>query len=230
MNFITGSVHIILRFTASWLLNMRRATLSLMITTFSLSAQIVGVEVAAGDDRHAERLEEAGRHGAEAGARIVFTIRLRVALGRELRVEERAGLAPRHDRADRHRLHARQLADLANRFAIERQRLLGRPLEVERHVNGEHVAQVDAGLGLLQRDQRRQQRAGAGQQHERRGDLRDREQPQPAVRAAGDAHAAARQAEARGRIGGRQPRNEREQHRRHQREADADPEQRAVDA
>ena len=37
MNFITGSVHINLRFTASWLLNMRRATLSLMITTFSLS-------------------------------------------------------------------------------------------------------------------------------------------------------------------------------------------------
>ena len=39
MNFITGSLHIILRLTASWVLNIRRATLSLMITTFSLSAR-----------------------------------------------------------------------------------------------------------------------------------------------------------------------------------------------
>ena len=36
--------------------------------------------------------------------------------------------------------------------------------------------------------------------------------------------------EAGGRIGGRQPRNERQQHRRNQRQADADPQQRAVDA
>ena len=92
------------------------------------------------------------------------------------------------------------------------------------------LLEVDAGLGLLQRDQRRQQRAGAGEQDERRGDLRDREQAQPPVRAGRDSDAAARQAQAGRRIGGRQPRDEGEHDRRHQRQADADPEQRAVDA
>ena len=126
-------------------------------------------------------------------------------------------------------LDAGQLADAPDRFPVERQRLLRRPLVVDRHVQRQDVARVDAGLAPLQRDQRREQRAGAGQQHERRGDLRDREQPQAPVRAGRDPDAAVRQAEAVRRLGGGQPRHERQQHRRHQRQADADPQQAGID-
>ena len=51
-------------------------------------AAVAVVEVAAGDDRHAERGEEARRDGAELRARILFAVGLRVALDRELRREE----------------------------------------------------------------------------------------------------------------------------------------------
>ena len=98
MNFITGSVHIKWRFTASWFGNIRCARLWLTITTFSASRWSAVVEIAAGDDRDAERREEARRHRAEPRARIFFAVGLRVAFGRELE---------RPDRTCRHRATAR---------------------------------------------------------------------------------------------------------------------------
>ena len=90
--------------------------------------------------------------------------------------------------------------DAPDGFLVEDRDLVGRPLErQDRHVQREHVVRVEAGVRALQRQQRREQHPGAGQQHERRGDLRDGEQPQPPVRAGGDPQAAAREAEAAGR-------------------------------
>ncbi len=76
------------------------------------------------------------------------------------------------------------------------------------------MARVEAGLRRLQRQQRLQQHAGAGQQHEARGDLRHGEHPLPAAGAAGDPHAAAREIESMRPIGRRQARDKRQEHRR----------------
>ena len=120
MNFITGSVHIRWRLTASWFGNMRCARLWLMITTGSLSCAIGVVEVAAGDDRHAERGEEARRDRAELRPRILLAVRLGVALGGELEAgAEGAGVAPRHLRADRDALDAGQRGDPPHHFLVE---------------------------------------------------------------------------------------------------------------
>ena len=77
MNFMTGSVHIRWRLSASWFGNIRCATLWLTIDDRLAAVAIAVVEVAAGDDRHAERGEESGRDRAEARARILFAVRLR---------------------------------------------------------------------------------------------------------------------------------------------------------
>ena len=60
------------------------------------------------------------------------------------------------------------------------------------------------------------------------GDLRHREQPEPLIGARRDADAAVRQPEAVRRVGGRQARHERQQDRRRERQADADPQQRGI--
>ncbi len=81
---------------------------------------------------------------AELGARIVLAVGLGIALSGELCREERARFAPRHQRADRHLLDARELADAADRFLVEQGKvcLRARPLEIDRHVDREHVARV----------------------------------------------------------------------------------------
>ena len=81
-------------------------------------APIGFVEIAAGDDRHAERGEKSRRDGPEPRPRILLAVRLGVALDGELGGEE-AGVAPRHGGADRDALDARQLADLSHRFPVE---------------------------------------------------------------------------------------------------------------
>ena len=94
----------------------------------------------------------------------------------------------------------------------------------DRHVHRQHVA-PEAGLLPLQREERRDEHAGARDEDERRGDLRDREDAQPAVGARRDPHAAAREAHA---IRGRrrwQARHEGEQDGGGDREPAADPEQ-----
>ena len=155
-------------------------------------AAIALVEVASGDDRHAERLEESRRDGPEPRPRILFAVGLLIALGRELRGEE-SGIPPRHDRAERDALDAGQLRDSANRFLVEAADLL-RLTRVgdDRDVHRQHVA-PEPGLLPLQREERRDQHARARDQHERGGDLRHGEHAQAAVRAGREPDAAAGQ-------------------------------------
>ena len=70
-----------------------------------LGVAAIGVgEVAAGDERHAERGEESRRDACGTRARILFAVGLRVALDRELEARtERPGVAPRHDACRRRR-------------------------------------------------------------------------------------------------------------------------------
>ncbi len=90
-----------------------------------LGIATIGVgEITAGDDRHTKRAEEARRYRAESCPRIFFAVRLRIPLDRELESRaERAGIAPRHDRADGGLLDARQLRDAAAALRCRRRRL-----------------------------------------------------------------------------------------------------------
>jgi hypothetical protein len=203
---------------------------------------IAVVEIAAGDELHPQRAEEAGRYRAELRARIFFSVRLAVTLDRELRGEE-ARIAPGHDCPERHPLDARQLRDPADRFLIEARDVGGLPrVRHDRHVHRQQVA-AEAGLLALQREERRDQHPGPRDQHEGGADLHDGEHAQPAVRARGQPDAAARQAHPVGRlrrcpstslrasraiVEGRELRHERQQHRGGNREPAADPEQRRI--
>ena len=127
MNFITGSVHIRRRLTASWFGNIRCARLWLTMTTGSASRRSASVKsrpAMIGTPSAAKNPGETVRNCAR-GSSSPFA--LRVALRRELEPgTETAGVAPRHDRADRDALHARQLRDAAHRFLVERGDLLRR--------------------------------------------------------------------------------------------------------
>ena len=93
-----------------------------------------------------------------------------------------------------------------------------------RDVERQHLPHVVAGVRRLQRDERGEQHARAGEQHERERNLRRREDAQAAVGARRDPDAAARQAEAGRGVRRRQARDVREQHGRGHRQAGADPE------
>ncbi len=83
-------------------------------------------EIASGDDRHAQRAEESRRDRAEPRTRIFLTVHLRVPLDRELEARtERAGVAPRHDRADRDALDAGEIRDAADDLLVEAGDLFG---------------------------------------------------------------------------------------------------------
>ena len=101
-------------------------------------------------------------------ARIFFTVGLRVPLDGELKARaEASGVAPRHDRADGHAFDARQLADAAHGLLVEVDDLVRRaPVRHDRDMDGEDVVHVEAGPRRLQREQRGQEHAGAGEQHE----------------------------------------------------------------
>jgi hypothetical protein len=94
-----------------------------------------------------------------------------------------ARIAPGHDRAERHAIHTGNLGDAADRLFVKGGDV-GRLALVRhhRHVHGQHVA-AKSRLLALQREQGGNEHAGAGDQHERRGDLRDGEQTQATVRA-----------------------------------------------
>ena len=156
------------------------------MTTGSLSVRSASLKSRPAMSRNAQRREKSGRDGPEARARIFLARRADVAVGGELEARaEVARIAPRNRGADRDALHARQLRNAPDRFLVEAEDLVGRlAVRHHRHIDRQHVARVEAGLRRLQRQQRLQQHAGAGQQHEGRGDLRDREDPLPAAGAA----------------------------------------------
>ena len=194
-------------------------------------ARVVVSEIAAGNDRHIQRCKKSRRRSAPAGPRIFLTVRPREPFDRELSAERLTEpIPPGHRRSERHAIDAGQLLDLPHDVLVERDSLIRRPAVGDhRHVHREHLPRLEAGRRALQRDERRQQHAGAREQHERRGDLRDGKQPEAAVRARRDAHASVGESKAAGGVGRRQARHEREQHRCGQGQAHADPQQACVD-
>ena len=152
-------------------------------------------EVAARDNRDAQGSEESGRDGAEPCSRILFAVRLRVSFRGELRFEE-AFVPPRHGRADRDPLHAGHLTHAPDDLSVEAGDLL-RFARVghDRHVQRQDVACLEPRMRPLQTEQRRQQHARAGEQDERGGNLRDREEPEASVGGGRDPDAAVRQTE-----------------------------------
>ena len=126
-------------------------------------------------------------------------------------------------------VNPRQCADLPHR-AFVRHNHFFRLASKGHHgdVDRQHVPCVEAGLCALQFQQRLQQHAGARQKHERRGNLRDGENAQPAIGSSADAHAARRKTEpTRGADRG-QARNERQQHSANHRQQCAHPKQTGI--
>src|SRR5947208_774688 len=80
------------------------------------------------------------------------------------------------------------------------------------NVDGQHMLHVQAGLRGLQRDERLEKHAGAGEEHEGGGNLNHGENAETAVGAAGDADAAAREVGSLRTVGGGQMRNVGEEH------------------
>ena len=89
---------------------------------------------------------------------------------------EAAGVAPRNAGAESDAIHAGEFVDAANGLPVKIDDLI-RSLSVghDRHVHGENAMHVEACLRRLQRKQSLDEHAGSGQQHERCGDLCDRE-------------------------------------------------------
>src|SRR6266481_6146617 len=109
---------------------------------------------------------------------------------------EATGVAPWNVSAECDAIHAGNFIDAANDLPIKVDDLIrSLPIRHDRHVHGEYAMHIETGLCCLQRKQRLDEHAGPGQQHERRGDLRDREDLQPAPGAPSYAHAAASQPE-----------------------------------
>ena len=139
-----------------------------------LATSAVGiVEVASGNHRDAERRKESGRDCPQLRARIFFARRAHVAVRRKLEARTKAaGVAPGNDDAKGDAIHAGQLRNAPHGFFVKSRDLIGRPsVRNRRYVYREYVPGVEAGLRGLQREQCLKQHAGAGQQHEGRGDL-----------------------------------------------------------
>ena len=92
----------------------------------------------------------------------------------------------------------------------------------------QHVAHVETRRRVLQRNQCGHERAGAGKQDERRGDLRHGEEAQAPVGTGGDAEAAAGKSEAVCGVGRGQARDKREEHGGGHRQTHAHPQQAGV--
>src|SRR5258707_9163895 len=103
---------------------------------------------------------------------MLFAVRGRVALDGEREAgAEPAGVAPGDDAPDRDARHARQLLDATRYFLEEVDHL--RPVAAgrRRYVDRQHLPEVEARSGRLQGGERGEEHAGAGEEHEREGDL-----------------------------------------------------------
>ena len=155
---------------------------------------------------------------------------MNVAVGEELEFGNLVGVAPGNRAARGNAVYARQFGNPTDRSLIEVEHLVGF-LAVRHHgnVDGQDVAGIESGLRGLERDQSLEQHRGAGQQHEGRGDLRDREHALATIGAAGDARAAAGQSESMRGIGGGQARNEGQQDRGDEGQTGAHPQHARID-
>ena len=108
-----------------------------------LAALAVGViEIAARQNRNAERREETRRHAPEPCERIFFAIPVNLAVGRKLEPETEDSLVtPGNRGSQRDAIHAGQFADPANGFLMEADHLFARfAIRHVRHIDGQHVA------------------------------------------------------------------------------------------
>ena len=161
-----------------------------------LAFRIQHVEIASGDQRNAQRHEESRRHSSELGTRIFFPRGAYVAVARKLEAgTEIAGIPPWNHDPESRLIHPGQRLNAPDRVFVEVHYLLRRLAVGHRwNIDGQHPPRIHSGPRCLHRNQRLEQHARAGQQHERRRDLRDRENAQPPVCAAGNANAPRAQA------------------------------------
>src|SRR5215469_6972443 len=140
------------------------------------------IEVASGDDGNAERRKKSRRDDTPLRPGILYAGGMGVTIPGELKTI--AAITPRNHIAECSFAHARQSINAAHRFLVEIDDL-SRSLTVRHsgNVDGQDVLRVQTRLSLLQCDQRSDQGTCTGQQHERGGDLRHREDSLPAARA-----------------------------------------------
>ena len=126
---------------------------------------------------------------------------------------EDAGFAPWSNHSVSGLDHSRQLINVAYGILVKIHDLLRRFIVLhDGNVDGQHMLHVQAGLRGLQRDERLEKHAGAGEEHEGGGNLNHGENAETAVGAAGDADAAAREVGSLRTVGGGQMRNVGEEH------------------
>ena len=158
----------------SWPGKATAARRALTIITRWPSARSSVVEVAALHDRHAHRVEEAGRDHAQRAVDEVGRDRLspfgHETVGAAAAAHRRIG-RDRGRRDARHR--GRRLVDPPQR--LDDVRRLGEAGGRQRDARAEDAARIEAGVRALQRDGAADQEAGADEQQQRQRDLGDDE-------------------------------------------------------
>src|SRR5262249_37119862 len=151
------------------------------------------VEITACEDGNAKRSEEPGRDDPEIRARILFTRSSQMAVRRELKPWTGACIAPRNEHTVCGLIHAGERINATHQFFVEIDDLLLRLSKGHcGNIHDQDALCVKTRLRPLQCDQRCEQRTCPGQQHERCGDLCDREETLAVARAAGNACAPTR--------------------------------------
>src|SRR3974390_317437 len=123
-------------------------------------------EVAAAQQRDAERREKARGDNSKLGTRAFLASAFRMALARELESGTKsASVAPRNLGTEGNAVHTGQCTDAADGLPVEVDDLFGRLSKRHyRHVQRENARHVETGLLRLQREQGLDEDAGPGQQ------------------------------------------------------------------
>ncbi len=177
---------------ASWPGKSLSATLWLMMTTRSdpsLSVSRKSRPSTKGTPRVEKNPGETERN---LGAQIFVAVLARGAFDGEGEADAQAlGVAPGNGEAGGDAFHARQRRDAADDFVVEVLLLLRRAAVGDgREIDREHVRSIERWARGFEVVESAQEESGAGEEQERRGDLRDSEDAQAAVGAGGAAGSA----------------------------------------
>ena len=149
------------------------------------SGAVVVDEVAPGENRNAKRREELWRHDAEPCERVLFAVFGPVAFGRESDTRAQAvGVTPGCEAADGDRFDIRQLSHASGGLFVEAEDPWITNAETgcgRGDVDDKHATSVDTSPRRLHGREHGEQDAGAREQHERTGDLHDREDAEPPI-------------------------------------------------
>ena len=147
-----------------------------MTATAHLVARVGGLERAALQHPHGQRVEVARADGEVVGDRALVGIVDGAPLDLE-RVGERLVGGQRHGAGDGHRGHARRARQPFDERLVEPQEVFGGPVarEVAEHLGRQHALGPIARRDALQTMETGQQQPGTRQQHDRHGHLRDHE-------------------------------------------------------